>query len=29
MRQVNQNGNARIIFTHFALAVSKQINRLR
>ena len=29
MRQVNQNGNARIIFTHFVLAVSKQINRLR
>lgn len=29
MRQINQNGNARIIFTHFALAVSKQINRLR
>ena len=29
MRQINQNGNARIVFTHFALAVSKQINRLR
>lgn len=29
MRQINQNGNARIIFTHFALAVSKQINRLK
>lgn len=29
MRQVSQNGNARIVFTHFALAVSKQINRLR
>lgn len=28
LRQVMQNGNARIIFTHFALAVSKQINRL-
>ncbi len=27
MRQINQNGNARIVFTHFALAVSKQINR--
>ena len=29
MRQINQNGNARIVFTHFALAVSKQINRLK
>ncbi|MBE6213134.1 MAG: DNA polymerase III subunit delta [Rikenellaceae bacterium] len=29
MRQVSQNGNAKIIFTHFALAVSKTINRLR
>ena len=29
MRQVSQNGNPRIIFTHFALAVSKQINRLK
>lgn len=29
MRQITQNGNARIVFTHFALAVSKQINRLR
>ena len=29
MRQVSQNGNSRIIFTHFALAVSKQINRLK
>ena len=29
MRQIGQNGNARIVFTHFALAVSKQINRLR
>ena len=28
-RQINQNGNARIIFTHFALAVSKTINRLK
>ncbi len=28
-RQIDQNGNARIIFTHFALAVSKQINRLK
>ena len=28
LRQVTQNGNARIIFTHFALAVSKHINRL-
>ena len=29
MRQINQNGNARIVFTHFALAVSKTINRLK
>ena len=29
MRQVSQNGNSRIIFTHFALAVSKTINRLK
>lgn len=29
MRQINQNGNARIVFTHFSLAVSKQINRLK
>lgn len=29
MRQVSQNGNARIIFTHFALAISKTINRLK
>ena len=29
MRQISQNGNARIVFTHFALAVSNQINRLR
>ena len=29
MRQISQNGNARIVFTHFALAVSKQINRLK
>ena len=29
MRQVSQTGNPRIIFTHFALAVSKQINRLK
>lgn len=28
LRQVMQNGNARIIFTHFALAVSKHIKRL-
>lgn len=28
MRQINQNGNARIVFTHFALTVSKTINRL-
>ena len=29
MRQVSQNGNPRIIFTHFALSVSNQINRLK
>ena len=29
MRQISQNGNPRIIFTHFALSVSKQINRLK
>ncbi|MBO5984874.1 MAG: DNA polymerase III subunit delta [Rikenellaceae bacterium] len=29
IRQVSQNGNPRIIFTHFALSVSKQINRLK
>ena len=29
MRQVSQNGNPPIIYTHFALAVSKQINRLK
>jgi DNA polymerase-3 subunit delta' len=28
MLQIAQNGAPRIIFTHFALAVSKQINRL-
>ena len=28
MRQITQNGNPRIVFTHFALAVSKHINRL-
>ena len=28
MRQINQNGNPRIVFTHFALAVSKYIKRL-
>ena len=28
MMQIAQNGAPRIIFTHFALAVSKQINRL-
>ena len=26
LRQINQNGNPRIVFTHFALAVSKYIN---
>lgn len=29
MAQIMQNGSPRIIFTHFALAVSKQINRLQ
>ena len=28
MLQIQQNGSPRIVFTHFALAVSKQINRL-
>ncbi len=28
MRQINQNGNSTIVFTHFALVVSKQITRL-
>lgn len=28
MLQIAQNGSPRIVFTHFALAVSKQINRL-
>ena len=28
LRQINQNGNPRIVFTHFALAVSKYIQRL-
>ena len=28
MAQIAQNGSPRIVFTHFALAVSKQINRL-
>ncbi len=28
MRQIDQNGNSTIVFTHFALVVSKQINRL-
>ncbi len=28
MRQIYQNGNPTIVFTHFALVVSKQINRL-
>ncbi len=27
-RQIYQNGNSTIVFTHFALVVSKQINRL-
>ena len=26
LRQINQNGNPRIVFTHFALAISKYIN---
>ncbi len=29
MAQIAQNGSPRIVFTHFALAVSKQINRLK
>ena len=29
MMQIMQNGAPRIVFTHFALAVSKQINRLQ
>ena len=29
MLQIQQNGSTRIVFTHFALAVSKQINRLK
>jgi hypothetical protein len=29
MLQIAQNGAPRIVFTHFALAVSKQINRLQ
>ncbi len=28
IRQIGQNGNPRIVFTHFALAVSKQIKHL-
>lgn len=28
LRQINQNGNPRIVFTHFALAVSKYIKHL-
>ncbi|MBQ7855726.1 MAG: DNA polymerase III subunit delta [Alistipes sp.] len=28
LRQINQNGNPRIVFNHFALAVSKHINHL-
>ena len=28
MRQIAQNGNPRIVFPHFALTVSKLINRL-
>lgn len=28
-RQINQNANAKIVFTHFALAVSKMIRRLK
>lgn len=28
LRQINQNGNPRIVFTHFALAISKLVNRL-
>ncbi len=29
MAQLSQNGNPTIVFTHFALAVSKRINRLK
>jgi DNA polymerase-3 subunit delta' len=29
MRQIGQNGNPTIVFTHFALSVSKMINRLK
>lgn len=29
MLQISQNGAPKIVFTHFALAVSKQINRLQ
>ncbi|MBR2367919.1 MAG: DNA polymerase III subunit delta' [Alistipes sp.] len=29
MAQISQNGSPRIVFTHFALFVSKQINRLK
>ena len=29
MMEIAQNGAPRIVFTHFALAVSKQINRLK
>ena len=29
MAQIAQNGSPRIVFTHFALSVSKQINRLK
>ena len=29
MMQISQNGAPKIVFTHFALAVSKQINRLQ
>ncbi len=28
LQQINQNGNPRIVFTHFALAISKLVNRL-
>lgn len=28
LAQITQNGSPRIVFTHFALAVSKTINRL-
>jgi DNA polymerase-3 subunit delta' len=29
MAQIGQNGNPKIVFTHFALAVSKYIARLQ